>query len=68
LHDVVFSDVHVSVELWPAVMELGSAANETVGAAAGAVTVTVTEVFAIGAFSPIPTHVIVYVVVLVGLT
>ena len=65
-HNVAFVVLHVSVELCPAVMEVGFAVRVSTGGVAGAPTLTmacaVTEVpFA-------PRHAIVYVVVLVGWT
>jgi hypothetical protein len=41
LHEVAFSELHLSVEALPEVMELGSAMRETVGSTGGSVTASV---------------------------
>ena len=64
VHDVALVDDQVSVEVAPAMIDVGEAAMVTVGAGAG-VTDTVADEVAV---PPAPVHASVYVVVAVGVT
>ena len=69
VHEVAFAEEYVSIEVWPALIEVGLAARLAVsgGGGGGGFGETVTVVFA-DAEPPAPMQVIEYVVVAEGIT